>query len=138
MMKIVRKSDSPASTWLGGSCGVPSAWRRNDITMMMRVKQVSDITSADANDSAVTSRKIFTAAEPPPAERHLGAGCARPGSARRLRPREPVRSTNPPRQPERQLAAQLLVLEAVLEDVLEARRGRRHSPAAAALEPRAS
>ncbi len=34
--------------------------------MMMRVNEVSDSTSADANDSAVTSRKIFTADEPPP------------------------------------------------------------------------
>src|SRR3712207_8164188 len=63
--------------WFGGSCGVPSACRRNDRTMMMRVNEVTDSRIAAPKLSAVSSRKIFTAFEPPPAtsrseERRVG------------------------------------------------------------------
>jgi hypothetical protein len=42
------------------------AWRRNDITMMMRVNEVMESSSADPKESAVRMRKIFTAEEPLP------------------------------------------------------------------------
>ena len=40
MMKKLRNSDSPSSTWFGGVCCSPSAWRRIARTMMIRVKLV--------------------------------------------------------------------------------------------------
>ena len=67
MMKSERKSESPINTWLGGNCGVPSAWRKNESTITMRVNEVTDSTSAVPNDNAVRMRKILTAEEPPPA-----------------------------------------------------------------------
>ena len=40
IMKKVRNSASPSSTWLGGADGVPRALRSRPKTMMMRVKLV--------------------------------------------------------------------------------------------------
>ena len=68
--------------------------------MMMRVNDVSDRTSADANDSAVTSRKIFTADEPPPASAisaPVRAAWVRASAAPAVG--RSATSTNPPRQP---------------------------------------
>ena len=42
MMNRVMNSDNPMRIWLGGSCGVPIAWRRNEKPMMMRVNDVTD------------------------------------------------------------------------------------------------
>ena len=42
MIKRVKKSASPIRTWLGGDCWVPIALRRNESTMMIRVKLVRD------------------------------------------------------------------------------------------------
>src|SRR4051812_38581836 len=40
MTRKVMKRESPMRIWLGGSCWAPRAWRRRDMTMTMRVKQV--------------------------------------------------------------------------------------------------
>ena len=40
MTNKVRNSASPISTWLGGDCCRPSAWRRIDSTTRIRVKLV--------------------------------------------------------------------------------------------------
>src|SRR5476651_19338 len=59
-------SESPSSTWFGGKVGVPIACRRNDMTMMMRVNEVTETSSALANESAVSKRNSLTAELPPP------------------------------------------------------------------------
>ena len=40
MMNKVRNSEMPTSTLLGGVWPVPRAWRRMDMTMMMRTNEV--------------------------------------------------------------------------------------------------
>ena len=56
--KNVRNSARPMSTWFGGVVGVPSAWRRIDSTMMMRVNAV--IISSIAGSSVSTVIRIKT------------------------------------------------------------------------------
>ena len=61
MMKNVRNIASPTSTWFGGTCWVPSAWRRNASTITIRVNEVTITNSAGASDRTVSSRTICTA-----------------------------------------------------------------------------
>ncbi len=51
----VRNSDSPSSTWFGGVCPAPIAWRRMPSTMTMRVKAVIISRIAGSSVSAVIS-----------------------------------------------------------------------------------
>ena len=53
----------PMSTWLGGSCWVPSAWRKSDITMTIRVKLVIMMRIAGASDRTVSRMTICIAPE---------------------------------------------------------------------------
>ena len=54
---------SPTSTWLGGSCCVPIAWRSSDSTMMIRVKLVIISRIAGASESTVSRTTICIADE---------------------------------------------------------------------------
>ncbi len=58
MTKKVMNSASPVSTWFDGVVAIPSAWRKIDNTMMMRVKAV--IASSIAGSSVSTVIKIST------------------------------------------------------------------------------
>ena len=53
MTNKVRNSPRPTSTWFGGVCGVPSAWRRIASTMMIRVNAVIERISAGSTVNAV-------------------------------------------------------------------------------------
>ena len=55
MTAMVMNSASPSSTWLGGICGVASAWRSRPSTTMIRVKLVTITSTAGATESTVTS-----------------------------------------------------------------------------------
>ena len=59
MTKNVRNSDRPISTWLGGACTVPSAWRSSDSTMMMRVNEVIISRIAGRNVSEVRNSSVW-------------------------------------------------------------------------------
>ena len=59
MMKKLRNSESPISTWFGGDCAVPSAWRRIASTMTMRVKDVMLSSTAGSSVSSVISRSTW-------------------------------------------------------------------------------
>ena len=63
MTNNVRNSERPISTWFGGVCGVPSAWRRIASTMTMRVNAVIDSTSAGSTVSAVISASTWMLSE---------------------------------------------------------------------------
>ena len=63
MTKNVRNSDRPMSTWFGGSCWTPIAWRSSDSTMTMRVNEVSMIRIAGASVRTVSSERICTAVD---------------------------------------------------------------------------
>jgi len=93
MMKSERKSDNPINTWLGGNCGVPSAWRKNDSTMTMRVNEVTDRTKAIPKDSAVRMRKSLTAEDPPLAK--ASSLLAADGFGKKLRGARAVHETLP-------------------------------------------
>ena len=58
MTKNVRNSARPVSTWFDGVVAMPSAWRRIDSTMMMRVNAV--IASRIAGSSVSTVIRIST------------------------------------------------------------------------------
>src|SRR4051794_30972131 len=60
MMKRLRKSASPASTWFGGIVGVPRALRVRDRTTMTLVNAVHSTSRAGAIDSTVSSRMMLT------------------------------------------------------------------------------
>src|SRR4051812_30773475 len=63
MIRKVMKRERPTSTWLGGSEAVPRAWRRSDMTMMIRVKLVIMIRMAGARERTVRSTMICIAEE---------------------------------------------------------------------------
>ena len=54
-----RKRLRPTSTWFGGVCWSPSAWRRIDSTMMMRVKLVIISRPAGMKVSAVSVISVW-------------------------------------------------------------------------------
>ena len=58
MMNIVRNSASDSSTWFGGTDWVPSAWRRNESTITMRVNDVTIMKRAGARESTVNRIRI--------------------------------------------------------------------------------
>src|SRR4051812_2574236 len=60
MMNRLRKSASPASTWLGGIVGVPKAFRVSDRTTITFVNAVQSTSRAGAIDSTVSSRMMLT------------------------------------------------------------------------------
>src|SRR3954453_5813983 len=60
MTNMDRNSDSPASTWLGGTVLSPSAFRVIDRTMKILVKLVTSRSSDGVTDSNVTSSKMFS------------------------------------------------------------------------------
>src|SRR4051812_47138160 len=63
MIRNVMNSESPMRIWLGGSCCVPSACRRSESTMMIRVKLVIMTKMAGANESTVSRMTSRMAAE---------------------------------------------------------------------------
>ena len=58
MTKKVRNSARPVSTWFDGVVAMPSAWRRIDSTMMMRVNAVIASRMAGNSVSRVINIKI--------------------------------------------------------------------------------
>ena len=64
--KIVRKIAMPTSTWLGGLVGVPRPERMKPRTMRMRVKPVTQNSSAGISVMAAISRSNWTAPPPSP------------------------------------------------------------------------
>src|ERR1700693_4095642 len=58
MTNSVRNSAMATSTWLGGACCVPSAWRSSDSTITMRVKLVISSSAAGRNDRDVSSSSV--------------------------------------------------------------------------------
>src|ERR1700761_2920320 len=87
MMNAVKNRASEISTWLGGVCCNPSALRRNDSTMMMRMNDVVMIRIDGASVITVisTTSWIRRAAEPLLAlsPRSSDTDCAKAGRARR-------------------------------------------------------
>ena len=77
--------------------------------MMMRVKEVTETSSAVAKERAVRRRNSFTAAEPPPTEMERALPPRRPGAGSRQTPRHSAS----------QLAPQLLVLDGLGQHRLE-------------------
>src|SRR5688572_33052231 len=63
MTRNVMNIESPISTWLGGSCWVPIAWRSSDSTMMIRVKLVIISRIAGASERTVIKMMICIADE---------------------------------------------------------------------------
>src|SRR2546428_14016542 len=63
MIRKVMKRERPMRTWLGGSEVVPSAWRRSDMTMMIRVKLVIMMRIAGARERTVGRMMICIAEE---------------------------------------------------------------------------
>ncbi len=53
----------PISTWLGGDCMVPSAWRSSDSTMTMRVNAVIISTMAGMKVNPVMNSSICRLSE---------------------------------------------------------------------------
>ena len=60
MMNRLRNSDSPASTWFGGTVVRPSALRVSDSTTKILVKLVTINRTEGATDSTVTSSRMLT------------------------------------------------------------------------------
>lgn len=58
IVKKVRNNARPMSTVFGGTCGEPSALLVKESTMIMRVKEVSIISSAGASESTVSINSI--------------------------------------------------------------------------------
>ena len=63
MTNSVRNSDRPTTTWFGGACCVPMAWRNSDSTMTMRVKPVIISSTAGRKDSAVKNSRVWMGTE---------------------------------------------------------------------------
>ncbi len=63
MTNSVRNNDRPTSTWFGGVCGVPSAWRRIASTITIRVNAVIESSSAGSTVSAVISASTWMLSE---------------------------------------------------------------------------
>ena len=63
MTNMVRNSDRPTITWLGGAVCVPSAWRRSDMTMTMRVKPVIINNTAGKKVSEVSASRVWIGSE---------------------------------------------------------------------------
>ena len=63
MTNNVRNSARPISTWFGGVWPAPSAWRRIDSTMTMRVKAVIISSTAGSSVSAVISASSWRVSE---------------------------------------------------------------------------
>src|SRR5690606_10519874 len=58
MIIAVRNRARPTRIWLDGVCAVPSAWRSNASTMMMRVKAVITSSSDGSRVMAVISSRV--------------------------------------------------------------------------------
>jgi hypothetical protein len=58
MTKTVRNKAKLIRTWFGGTCCVPNAWRRNESTITILVKDVTMMKNAGASESTVNSARI--------------------------------------------------------------------------------
>ena len=63
IMKKVKNSASPSSTWFGGAEGVPSAFRSRPKTIMMRVKLVIISRMAGIKVSEVMNTSVCTGSD---------------------------------------------------------------------------
>ena len=63
MTNIVRNSDNPMITWLGGADCVPMAWRSSDSTITMRVNPVIISSTAGKKERAVKNSSVWIGTE---------------------------------------------------------------------------
>ena len=81
MMNSVKNKAMPTSTLLGGVCPVPRAWRKIDMTMMMRTNDVIIKSSEGSSVSTVISAsnckdRLYCVSLPVPVTLTIGTPCA--------------------------------------------------------------
>ncbi|MNU06329.1 hypothetical protein D3C72_2514940 [compost metagenome] len=60
MMKKVRNRESPITTWFGGACITPRAWRNSESTITTRVNAVIINRMAGRKLSAERNSRVWT------------------------------------------------------------------------------
>jgi hypothetical protein len=94
MTANVSTSASPVRTWVGGTCGAPTALRRIDSTTEMRTKQVIMSSANGSSDSAAIASRRGTGPNPA----RLTAPSLRPPSRRQGQPARSGRALEDARQ----------------------------------------